>query len=476
VIQVSRILHASYLFKSAETKILFDPLFESPFSVSCHSFPRVEFDRSAIKDLNVDAVFISHYHDDHCSFESLNLLKRETPIYIYCVHEEMLALIRELGFQSVTALDLNLSVRVGDFEVIPRRAVDTDVDSIFEIHASGLKILNVVDSWIDEDTLAKLANRGPWDLVLWPFQTMLELDVLTPSKALSPSRSVPQEWLDQLRVLAPRYVVPSSCQFSFEEGSWLNTRYFPITYRKFIEDVEASLSDRATKVVRMDPASSWELGEALRPLNALDWIKRVDTADTAIEMDYEFQFDRPVPSSNEVAKRFAGLTAKDRQAALGYCRSGLIERFKTLGAPLDPFFQKPRAWVLRLFDNDGSETRFVYRLESGDIELRSVAVAEATHDEDLSHTLDGVAWVTELPLVKLYGALFEGESLTSMYVRINDVEFAPEVEDELRDVHVLNDPLLRCLFNDQFASYQRAQLERLVRAGALRDPSSGDPS
>ena len=54
---------------------------------------------------------------------------------------------------------------------------------------------------------------------------------------------------------------------------------------------------------------------------------------------------------------------------------------------------------------------------------------------------------------KVYLAALElGESLTSMYIRIKDMEF----ED------VVDDPLIRCLFNGAFGAYQLAQLKRLL--------------
>ena len=88
-VKIARVLHAGYLFSVGNTRILFDPIFENPFSRNCHAFPNVEFDHQQIKNLKVDAVFISHFHDDHCSFESLNLLDRSIPIFMFCIFDEM---------------------------------------------------------------------------------------------------------------------------------------------------------------------------------------------------------------------------------------------------------------------------------------------------------------------------------------------------------------------------------------------------
>ena len=86
-VQVSRILHAGYVFWCEDVEIFVDPIFENPFSRNCYAFPDVRFDLAAIRLLRPAAVFISHYHDDHCSLDSLDLLPRDTPVYLYCLHE-----------------------------------------------------------------------------------------------------------------------------------------------------------------------------------------------------------------------------------------------------------------------------------------------------------------------------------------------------------------------------------------------------
>jgi len=174
-LRISRILHAGYVFECEGTRIAFDTIFENPFSRNCHAFPDVRFDVDAIRRQPFDAVFISHFHDDHCSLESLDLLARDTPMYIYCQFEELFAMVRRLGFTEVHSLRLNVPVTVGPFQVIPREAMDVDVDSMFQVRASGMNVLNVVDSWIDDATLAHLVGEGPWDMVLWPSQTMREI-------------------------------------------------------------------------------------------------------------------------------------------------------------------------------------------------------------------------------------------------------------------------------------------------------------
>ena len=55
-----------------------------------------------------------------------------------------------------------------------------------------------------------------------------------------------------------------------------------------------------------------------------------------------------------------------------------------------------------------------------------------------------------------------------MYIRINDCVFDSETENKILDVDIIDDPLIRCLFNKNFGSYQQAQLDRIqLKTGPL---------
>jgi L-ascorbate metabolism protein UlaG (beta-lactamase superfamily) len=449
---VSRILHAGYVFECDGTRIAFDTIFENPFSRNCHAFPDVRFDGEQIRRQRFDAVFISHFHDDHCSLESLDLLDRATPLYIYCIFEELFDMVRQLGFSQVHALRLDEPVAIGAFQVVPREAMDADVDSMFQVKAAGLNVLNVVDSWIDDTTLAKLVGEGPWDMVLWPFQTMRELEVLAPSRAVAAPPALPEEWLRQLRALAPRYVVPSSCQFLQEPWSWYNRAFFPISYAQFGREVAAALPD--ARVVRLDPSSSVRLdATSLQPAPPLPWVIPVGPQD----VDYVYEGNAAPPTTADIARHFAPLTAAQQARVTAFCRVGLLDKAGAVEAASD-YFERTRIWQLSVFDHAGQATRFRYRLEPD---------GSACHDDGAAP----LAWTTDIPAAKLYAALELGESLTSMYMRINDTVFDADIERELAQADVVDDPLIRCLFGETFGAYQAAQLRRLLGVSAEATPS-----
>lgn len=467
-LKISRILHAGYLFESEGVKIVFDPIFENPFSRNCHAFPDVKFDRDQIRDLRLSAVFISHFHDDHCSLDSLNLLKRETPIYIYCLFEELATMIRELGFSQVHQLQIGSPVDVGPIRVLPLRALDSEVDSMFHISAAGINILNVVDSWINPEDMAELAKQAPWDLVLWPFQTLRETEVLSPSRALPASRSVPSEWVEQLRALSPQWIVPSSCQFIHESWSWFNQFLFPISYSEFEWHIGLSLPE--TTVMRMNPSVSIQLkyvqtedrGGAGTRLSveraeSLSWVLPVGEQ----SLDYTCVDNLVPPPTGDIAKRFPALSEAQRKRVLEYCNHELIEKHNALGPSAEPYFRKTRIWRLSLYDHLGNRQDFHYQLKGGSLLA-------------LPGPQFPLAWLTEVPMWKLFSALEQGESLSSMYVRINDSVFEPSIEAEIELADVIEDPLIRSLFHGVFGAYQKEQLRRLQQGriqGEKRDES-----
>lgn len=465
-LKISRILHAGYIFEHAGVSVCFDPIFKSPFSSNCFAYPPASFDERAIKTLCFNAIFISHFHEDHCSLESLDLLPRSTPIYFYCVRDEIFEMIRRLGFQ-VFRLEVDIPVIVGktsvidrlneahngrmdvghsdDIVVTPRRALDSAVDSLFQIQAGGMNILNVVDSVIDDGTLNTLA-RESWDMVLWPFQNMRETDVLSPSRAdFTSTVEVDPELMAQLIRLNPRFIVPSSCQFIHESWSWYNHAMFPVTYARFELETKHFLPE--SKVVRMDPGTSVELSaESLDFSQSMTWVK------PSGNQDVDYEYNPMVPSMSDVAMNFRALSESENLRIQQFCEVEIVQRLNKLPPPADTYFLKSRQWQLSLYDHHGLRTDFFYKLNCETIERAK-------------ELFDRPTWLTEIPSAKLYAALENGESLTSMYMRINDMRFDSKTEVELDLVDILDDPLVRSLFNDRFASYQASELKRILADG-----------
>jgi hypothetical protein len=272
---------------------------------------------------------------------------------------------------------------------------------------------------------------------------MREIEVLSPSRATPAPPALPEEWIEQLRALNPRHVVPSSCQFLQEPWSWYNHAFFPITYRQFQAEIEAALPK--ARVVRMNPGVTLRLdADGVTPAPALGWVIPVGEQD----LDYEYDPLLPPPSTGTIARHFPALDAAQAGRVFDYCSSGLLERYRGMELPEDSYFEQPRIWRLSVFDHEGGGTHWHYRVQGDGIEPVAGDAAP-------------LAWTTEIPAAKLYAALELGESLTSMYMRINDQQFDDATERDLETAELVDDPLIRCLFNDAFGAYQAAQLRRL---------------
>jgi L-ascorbate metabolism protein UlaG (beta-lactamase superfamily) len=445
-LKLSRILHAGYLLEWDKDLIAFDPIFENPFSYNCYAFPQVQFDLEKIKTLKLSAVIISHYHEDHCSLDSLSLLDKQTPLYLFCVHAELFQILQDLGFQKVYSIKLNEVIQIGGFKIFPRSALDQDVDSLFQIQVGGWQILNVVDSWIDPETLDLLLKQGPWDLILWPFQTMREMEVLSPSRFPSSDRKLPEECLQQLKQLNPKRIVPSSCQFQMEDWSWYNKAFFPISYEIFEQEIKQILPQ--TQVMRMNPGVSKELTTTgIKNEKPLSWIQPIGNQD----IDYQYDKNLQVPSQAQVAQKIAAISANQKQRVHDFCSLEIKERWQHLELSDEDYFYDNKIWLLKLYQETGDVLELYYQCHAGKI---SLAPKESIKDTEVS-------WLTEISISKLYAALECGESLTSIYIRINDCQFSSKIEEELREFDILIDPLLRCLYNGEFASYQKSQLKRI---------------
>lgn len=449
--KITRVLHAGYIFEEGSSKIIFDPIFENPFSVNCHAYPNVEFDLEKIQQLKFDAVFISHFHDDHCSFESLNLLKRSTPICIYCLNEEMLNLIRQLGFENVHSLQLSETVCIGSLKVTPHRALDEEVDCIFQISSETVNVLNVVDSWIDYEKVKELSSIQ-WNLILWPFQTMRELEVLSPSRFEKASGDIPFEWVEQLQSLKPLNLIPSSCQFINEKWSWYNYAFYPISYQKFISQMQKALQN--TQIFKLHSGASIKLSSSnqLNGLESVDWITPVGSQD----VDYEYKAHLQIPSPSEVASHFQSLTASQKENLDVFCDEKILNELQKIDFSSEPYFQQEGfVWRLKIYEDSGSGIKvYNYRRIQDGFEL----VKDCVVDES-------ICWLTEISDYKLWCALYEAEAMTSLYIRINDCRLAPAKEKSLKEITLTEDPLLRVLYDNRYASYQKKQLTRIRTTG-----------
>lgn len=115
---VYRLQHASLLYRSKTTGILVDPHLHSVFSELESDITRRDLEG------RVDAILISHFHEDHWSLSTLMMFPKDTPIVVPKVPRpsvicaDMEGLLRECGFVNVFSVDwYSEPLKFGDIEV-----------------------------------------------------------------------------------------------------------------------------------------------------------------------------------------------------------------------------------------------------------------------------------------------------------------------------------------------------------------------
>lgn len=110
--QITYIGHATLLIEIGGARILTDPNFEDSLG---GFLKRVSEPGIALPDLpKIDAVLLTHAHADHLSFEALEQLPRDVPVYAPPVISQWL---HRKGFTHTQPFAPNDTVRIGDLHI-----------------------------------------------------------------------------------------------------------------------------------------------------------------------------------------------------------------------------------------------------------------------------------------------------------------------------------------------------------------------
>lgn len=192
------IRNASLILELDNKKILVDPVFSEKFSLD--PIPFSNDMRNPISDLadgfhtylkNIDAVFITHFHEDH--FDSVAIENIDKDLPIYCQKHDF-DNIQNLWFKNIFSIDETISIE----NITVQRFLashfhgDTQTppfghSSSYFFQTQDKKIFITWDAILDEKLTKALESTQPEIIIanLWDCQFSQENPILSPGKNMT---------------------------------------------------------------------------------------------------------------------------------------------------------------------------------------------------------------------------------------------------------------------------------------------------
>lgn len=250
MLKTTLIGHASLLIQSKETTILTDPVWFDylweEINVLC---PRTELDLDTVPP--VDVLFLSHRHQDHFDVRTLAYLKRNNRILkpnvrIMAPNDPiLLEVLNELEFENVEILDDFEPIAVKDVIITPTPSLNqasTSQDYFPEhgllVHDGQVTAWNQVDTIVSPEIIDHIGQiYGGVDFAHSRFLPLLEGNFTYHKPVVLPFDEY-CSFLNAMRALAPKFVVPGSAAFRYrDEFAFMNHYTFPTTQEQFLGDL-----------------------------------------------------------------------------------------------------------------------------------------------------------------------------------------------------------------------------------------------
>jgi hypothetical protein len=165
---VTHLGHQTMLLEHDDTEILLDPLLLQSFGEGYSPSPMRMFPPRSIDSerfTNLAAVFISHEHFDHFNVASLNLLPRQTPIFVgQNMLDAVVTTISELGF-AVTRAPFQQELNFGGISVSLWPPAPTTVQwekrvsQVIATDTSGASLVIAIDAELGSEIMAEAVQR-----------------------------------------------------------------------------------------------------------------------------------------------------------------------------------------------------------------------------------------------------------------------------------------------------------------------------
>lgn len=332
--KVRYIKSATVVIEHGEKKVLCDPwLTDGIYHGSWFHWPPLKFSAADFQD--IDYIYISHVHPDHCDVETLKDLPKNKPVIIHDFHEKfLLNTLKRLGFQNIVEVpnrgtyslgpDFTIEILAGDdndigrFRLVygspntPDVGKTRQIDSLAVFSGGGKTVVNSNDV-----PLSLIAGAIPYIC-----QKYREIDMLLVSyagagpypqaydlpndkkfdAAIKAAYSYLSGTMMYIRAFAPKYYLPYAGQYT------LGGKFAPLNPYKGTFELDELISDlmpvmemsTRSEMVLLDSGEWFDAdnGQASKPFTPTDFLARKKYINDVLAkkaFDYEHL---PVPTED----------------------------------------------------------------------------------------------------------------------------------------------------------------------------------
>jgi hypothetical protein len=404
--------HQGWLLRSQRVTWLVDPLLREGFgdahALGYQVYPPRVLDLEALPE--VDAVFLTHEHDDHFDIPSLALLDRTIPIFLSARSSSAArSILDTMGFE-VVGLEPGVLVEQGDLELVAfagdhlasNLGDEWDALPISVRHRGGDgSFFSMVDVALTQRHVvwARAHVRSP-GLVTWSNNT-IDLSHMAPfvhdgSDATPRSVQAMRSSHDMIVRAWGQPVATLVCAGGFAftgERAWLNERIFAVDTGALCDEMsrayEGARFDAPTpgqtfwmengRLARVEESTAF-----LRALPREEWPARKRAA------------RGPLPDYGPATGRrsFSAQEREELESALRSFAATLVGgvTFKSLHSLLSAEVRGRRLALVFALRHDGPEGRLVFEYEPSSCSFRPVATA----DPEGSYLAGLSCWATDL--------------------------------------------------------------------------------